>query len=44
LRGVLAVLFGVITILRPGMTLTALVITWGACAAGDGLLALAAAW
>jgi uncharacterized membrane protein HdeD (DUF308 family) len=44
LRGALAVLFGVFAILRPGMTLAALVITWGAYSAGDGILALVAAW
>jgi len=44
LRGVAAVLFGVLAIAWPGITLAALVIVWGACALADGVLALIAAW
>jgi len=44
LRGVAAVLFGVLTIAWPGITLAALVIVWGAYALADGVLALIAAW
>ena len=44
LRGVVAVLFGVLAIARPEITLAALVIVWGAYALADGVLALIAAW
>jgi uncharacterized membrane protein HdeD (DUF308 family) len=44
LRGVAAVLFGVLAIAWPGITLAALVIVWGAYALADGVLALVAAW
>jgi uncharacterized membrane protein HdeD (DUF308 family) len=44
LRGVAAVLFGVLAIAWPGITLAALVIVWGAYALADGILALIAAW
>jgi uncharacterized membrane protein HdeD (DUF308 family) len=42
LRGVAALLFGVFAVARPGMTLAVLVITWGAYAIVDGLLAIVA--
>lgn len=44
LRGVAAILFGVLSFAWPGLTLTALVIVWGAYALADGLLALVAAF
>jgi uncharacterized membrane protein HdeD (DUF308 family) len=44
LRGVVAVLFGVMAIASPGITLATLVILWGAYALADGILALVAAW
>jgi len=44
LRGVVAVLFGVLAIAWPSITLAALVIVWGAYALADGVLALIAAW
>jgi uncharacterized membrane protein HdeD (DUF308 family) len=44
LRGVLAVLFGVMAVTWPGVTLAALVIVWGAYALADGIFALAGAW
>jgi uncharacterized membrane protein HdeD (DUF308 family) len=44
LRGVVAVLFGVLAFAWPGITLAALVIVWGAYALTDGVLALIAAW
>jgi uncharacterized membrane protein HdeD (DUF308 family) len=44
LRGVVAVLFGVVAFAWPGVTLAALVIVWGAYALADGVLALVAAW
>jgi uncharacterized membrane protein HdeD (DUF308 family) len=44
LRGVVAVLFGVVAFAWPGITLAALVIVWGAYALADGVLALIAAW
>jgi len=43
-RGVVAILFGVLAFAWPGLTLTALVILWGAYALSDGLLALIAAY
>ena len=42
-RGLAAVLFGVLAIAWPGLTLTVLVLFWGAYALVDGVLALAAA-
>ena len=44
LRGVAAVLFGVLAIAWPGITLATLVIVWGAYALAEGLLTLIAAW
>ena len=44
LRGVAAVLFGVLAFAWPGITLAALVIVWGAYAFADGILALVAAY
>jgi uncharacterized membrane protein HdeD (DUF308 family) len=42
LRGVIAVLFGVVALVRPGITLAALVFTWGAYAIADGSFAVIA--
>jgi uncharacterized membrane protein HdeD (DUF308 family) len=44
LRGAAAVLFGVLALARPGITLAALVFMWGAYAIADGVLAMVAAW
>jgi uncharacterized membrane protein HdeD (DUF308 family) len=44
LRGVAGVLFAVLAIAWPGITPAALVVTWGAYALVDGILALVAAW
>ncbi|MGH6769271.1 MAG: HdeD family acid-resistance protein [Xanthobacteraceae bacterium] len=44
MRGVAAIVFGVLAFLWPGVTLIALVVLYGAFALVDGLLALAAAW
>ena len=44
LRGVAAVLFGVLALAWPGITLAALVIVWGAYALADGVLSLVAAY
>ena len=44
LRGVAAVLFGVLALARPGVTLAALVFMWGAYAIADGVLAMIAGW
>ena len=44
LRGVAAVLFGILAFAWPGITLAALVIVWGAYALADGVLALVAAY
>ena len=44
LRGVAAVLFGLLAITRPGGTLAALVFMWGAYAIADGVLAIVAGW
>lgn len=43
LRGALAILFGVLTYFRPGVTLAALVLLFGAFALADGVLSLFAA-
>lgn len=43
LRGLLAVLFGVVTLLWPGITLASLVLLWGVYAVVDGFFMLAAA-
>ena len=43
LRGVAAVVFGLLTLVWPGVTLRALVIVWGAYALVDGAVALSAA-
>jgi len=42
LRGVAAIVFGVLAFVRPGITLSVLVLLWGAYALVDGLLALSA--
>ena len=42
LRGLCALIFGVLTLALPGVTLALLVIVWGAYALVDGVLALAA--
>ena len=44
LRGVAAVLFGILAFAWPGITLAALVVVWGAYALADGILALVAAY
>ena len=44
LRGILAVLFGILAFTWPGLTLLTLVILYGAYAAIDGIVALAAAF
>jgi uncharacterized membrane protein HdeD (DUF308 family) len=41
LRGFVAILFGVLTLFRPGITLAALVLLFGAYALADGLFAIA---
>ena len=41
LRGVVAILFGVMAFVMPGLTLAALVLVWGAYALIDGVVALA---
>jgi uncharacterized membrane protein HdeD (DUF308 family) len=43
-RGVAAVIFGVLAFIWPALTLAALVILWGAYALADGVLALVAAF
>jgi uncharacterized membrane protein HdeD (DUF308 family) len=43
LRGIAAIIFGVLAFMWPGLTLFTLVIFWGAFALVDGVLALAAA-
>ncbi|WP_251863339.1 HdeD family acid-resistance protein [Achromobacter sp. Marseille-Q4962] len=42
LRGVIAILFGLMAMAMPGITLSALVLVWGAFALADGVLALVA--
>ena len=42
LRGVVAALFGVLALARPGIMLAALLFMWGAYAVADGILALVA--
>jgi uncharacterized membrane protein HdeD (DUF308 family) len=44
LRGVAAILFGVLALALPGPTLAAMTLLWGAWALADGVLALASAW
>ena len=44
LRGVVAVLFGVLTLATPGITLAVLVMMWGGYAIADGVLAMIAGW
>jgi uncharacterized membrane protein HdeD (DUF308 family) len=43
-RGVVAVMFGVLALVLPGITLAALVLLWGAYALADGIIALVAAF
>ncbi len=40
LRGVVAVIFGLITLFRPGLTLAALILTFGVFAVANGLFAI----
>ena len=42
LRGVVAILFGLMAMFMPALTLSALVLVWGAFALADGVLALIA--
>ena len=42
LRGILAILFGVLAFARPGVTIAALVLLWGAYALVDGLFQVVA--
>ena len=44
LRGIAAILFGVLALLWPGVTLVTLVLLWGAWALMDGVTALVAGW
>ena len=44
LRGVCAILFGLLALAWPGVTLAALVLVWGAYAFADGVLAFATAF
>src|SRR5690348_14860834 len=43
-RGIAAVIFGVLAWVLPGITLAALVLLWGAYALADGIFALIAAF
>jgi uncharacterized membrane protein HdeD (DUF308 family) len=43
LRGIFAVIFGVLAFVFPGLTIASLVIVWGAYALADGVIALIAA-
>src|SRR5262249_17224658 len=43
LRGVMGIVFGLITFFAPGVTLAALVLLWGAYAFVDGVLAIVSA-
>jgi uncharacterized membrane protein HdeD (DUF308 family) len=43
IRGVAAILFGILAFVLPGLTLTVLVLLWGAFALVDGAFALVAA-
>jgi uncharacterized membrane protein HdeD (DUF308 family) len=43
-RGIAAVIFGVLALVLPGITLAALVLLWGAYALADGIIALTAAF
>jgi uncharacterized membrane protein HdeD (DUF308 family) len=44
LRGVVAILFGIVSFTMPGLSLAVLVLLWGAYALADGVLALIAAF
>src|SRR5438874_4883383 len=44
LRGMAAILFGILAFAWPGITLTVLVLLWGAYALVDGVLALISAF
>jgi uncharacterized membrane protein HdeD (DUF308 family) len=44
LRGVLAIVFGILTFMRPSLTLQLLVLFFGAYVLMDGIFALIAAW
>lgn len=44
LRGVAAILFGILALAWPGVTLVSLVLLWGAWALIDGVTALVAGW
>jgi uncharacterized membrane protein HdeD (DUF308 family) len=43
-RGVTSVLFGLLAIATPGLTLAALIVMWGAYAIADGVFAIVAGW
>ncbi len=43
LRGLAGILFGIVTVIAPGISLAALVLVWGAYALADGILALGTA-
>jgi uncharacterized membrane protein HdeD (DUF308 family) len=44
LRGIAAILFGILALAWPGVTLVTLVLLWGAWALADGVTALVAGW